>query len=428
MVGEDDRVKGVVRGLVGILAIEEKGGPGSGHRGHRGIPGKRGGSLPGVGGGFLSLPHVAKGMLGDFEVSLSGQSYQGEKDSIDYIAESFLRQHPGSNEGVVKRSAIEMAKRLHRAPEEHWEAGRGSHYIHNHPIGDSVFSVEDLAAIRERGYRTSAIIGGKDKSILIARFPKDIEFPHHSGGWSSYREHDEFLKRAGINIRRESFKDAKSLQILLEDIISTTKELSLRLKGGPGSGHRGHSGRPGKRGGSVSGVGRSTLSPRDYVGALPESQREAVVNYTASGYKEVNKHLRKGTEATDETLGIVAELDQVMLSAPPITNATLYRALGSSPEELGMVVGDIYQDDAFVSTTKSSAYMYKELSRLPTRATIKLPKRTRSSVQGIAAHYLSKKKVEQEILLARGTRFLVKSISKQGKYNHVTLEVLTDVQ
>lgn len=32
------------------MIIRFKGGPGSGHRGHRGIPGKRGGSLPGKGG------------------------------------------------------------------------------------------------------------------------------------------------------------------------------------------------------------------------------------------------------------------------------------------------------------------------------------------------------------------------------------------
>lgn len=31
--------------------VEEKGGPGSGHRGHSGRPGKRGGSAPGSGGG-----------------------------------------------------------------------------------------------------------------------------------------------------------------------------------------------------------------------------------------------------------------------------------------------------------------------------------------------------------------------------------------
>ena len=32
-------------------------------------------------------------------------------------------------------------------------------------------------------------------------------------------------------------------------------KLTLRLKGGPGSGHHGHSGRPGKRGGSLPGAG-----------------------------------------------------------------------------------------------------------------------------------------------------------------------------
>ena len=33
-----------------------------------------------------------------------------------------------------------------------------------------------------------------------------------------------------------------------------TLQLTLRLKGGPGSGHRGHAGRPGSVGGSVPGA------------------------------------------------------------------------------------------------------------------------------------------------------------------------------
>ncbi len=36
------------------------------------------------------------------------------------------------------------------------------------------------------------------------------------------------------------------------------KTLANKLKGGPGSGHFGHGGRPGQRGGSSSGIGRST--------------------------------------------------------------------------------------------------------------------------------------------------------------------------
>ena len=34
---------------------DEKGGPGSGHYGHAGRPGKRGGSVPGKGGGGLEV-------------------------------------------------------------------------------------------------------------------------------------------------------------------------------------------------------------------------------------------------------------------------------------------------------------------------------------------------------------------------------------
>jgi len=42
---------------VKTIGIEKKGGPGSGHHGHSGRPGKRGGSLPGTGNGFVRVFH-----------------------------------------------------------------------------------------------------------------------------------------------------------------------------------------------------------------------------------------------------------------------------------------------------------------------------------------------------------------------------------
>lgn len=60
------------------LTVRLKGGPGSGHRGHSGRPGKRGGSSPGRGGavGGSSPP---KGWL----VTPKGWSFLGEADDAD---------------------------------------------------------------------------------------------------------------------------------------------------------------------------------------------------------------------------------------------------------------------------------------------------------------------------------------------------------
>jgi len=53
-----------------------KGGPGSGHRGHRGIPGKRGGSLPGVGGGIaLDFGKGSEGYTRAGTVEIDGKKF-----------------------------------------------------------------------------------------------------------------------------------------------------------------------------------------------------------------------------------------------------------------------------------------------------------------------------------------------------------------
>lgn len=209
--------------------------------------------------------------------------------------------------------------------------------------------------------------------------------------------------------------------------------LGLTEKGGPGSGHWGHRGRKGKRGGSArSGAGapapRSTLSQKDYVTSLPNAQEEAVRDYVEGDYKPINAYLRAGTESDEmDVRAAVKGIDVAMASAPPLTTATLYRGLAKPPAEMGMKVGEVWRDDGFTSTTKSSRYMYEELSGLKTRARIKLPKKIRSDIRGLEIFRMGlrkQRKNEQEILLARGTSFKVVSIEKSGKYTDVVLEVV----
>lgn len=52
-------------------------------------------------------------------------------------------------------------------------------------------------------------------------------------------------------------------------------KLTVRLKGGPGSGHYGHRGRPGKKGGSVAGIGVGSMYSRlDIKAEEQRAQRE----------------------------------------------------------------------------------------------------------------------------------------------------------
>lgn len=205
-----------------------------------------------------------------------------------------------------------------------------------------------------------------------------------------------------------------------------------REMGSRRSGNWGHRGRPGKRGGSArrgAAAPRSTLSQKDYMTSLPSTQEEAVSDYVISAYKPINAYLRAGTESDQMDVRAAVEgIDAAMDSVPPLTSATLYRAMAVSPAEMGMKVDDIWQDEGFMSTTKSSRYLYTELSDLKTRVRIKLPKKIRADVRGLEIFRMGlrkQRKNEQEILLDRGTSFKVVSINeKGGGYTDVLLEVI----
>jgi len=205
-------------------------------------------------------------------------------------------------------------------------------------------------------------------------------------------------------------------------------------KGGPGSGHWGHKGRKGERGGSAPSGAAATTAPRsvssqkDYVTSLPKSQMQAVRGYVMGDYKDINAHLREGIDSEEmDVRAAIESMDAAMASAPPLKNATLYRAMVKSPDEIGMSVGEVWQDKGFTSTTKSAAYMYKELADLKTRVQIKLPKKVRQSVRGLEVFNMDlpkRQKKEQEILLDRSTSFSIRSIEKAGMYTNVVMEIV----
>ncbi|CAB4172999.1 Phage portal protein, HK97 [uncultured Caudovirales phage] len=148
--------------------------------------------------------------------------------------------------------------------------------------------------------------------------------------------------------------------------------------------------------------------------------KEAVNNYSQSGYNELNAQLRKNSTPTKDSLyavasfeakeaAMVAALDAVTRcdkrDPPP---ATVYRGSGEKVmmqiDKLG--VGDTFVDHGFMSTStrRAAAESFgggKVMMRISTR-------------QGISIKAWSSHKNEEEVLLPRGSRFKVKT--KEWRY------------
>lgn len=86
---------------VKVVRVVLKGGPGSGHHGHRGIPGKRGGSLPGKGGSAPS----------DRRATYFAMSWEEFQDAVAEKARTFLVEEAGFKpKDIIKVTAIPQPK------------------------------------------------------------------------------------------------------------------------------------------------------------------------------------------------------------------------------------------------------------------------------------------------------------------------------
>lgn len=151
----------------------------------------------------------------------------------------------------------------------------------------------------------------------------------------------------------------------------------------------------------------SRLSQQEYVTSLSAVDVAAVYEYTFSGYKQLNKELRAG----DTTNPGIAVLDAVLDSAPAVSQKKVYRALFATPGEINMAVGDIYTDNAYMSTTKSSKVMY--MLAAPTRVTIKVPPGT----PGLDVSGISYKRHEEEILFGRDSQMRILKIQYSEEFD-----------
>lgn len=201
-------------------------------------------------------------------------------------------------------------------------------------------------------------------------------------------------------------------------------------KGGPGSGHFGHSGRPGKVGGSMpsGGVSFQITSPEDYstfydeysywLSSLSDMEKRALDNYTSSGYITINDHLRHNTDVyANVSRDISALRDAIDRSSVP-NNIIVYRGVRQPfLDSLRARVGDVFTDAGFVSTTfdkdlavgRSYRQGYIEL---------RVPQGTRGGIGSFS---------ESELILQSGTKFRIVSVDSDYVLDSSVVKIVAEV-
>jgi len=236
--------------------------------------------------------------------------------------------------------------------------------------------------------------------------------------------------------------------------------LTIRLKGGSGSGNFGHAGREGEVGGSASGDGGKLFNELDdesyaqFVhgtynvikywgdpGTVDNDEFgknfDALAKYKGYGYKSINKALREGKPPTktakliqdtisgDASGYVYDTIDGKVVNYTKAPEDMLaYRALGDSKAVRSMEFkpGQIFKDLGFssVSLRRSGA---ETVSDIKVMMRINIPKGSRGlMLEGLLAIDTG----EYEWLLPMGNRFKVSDVSESGGITLVDMELLNE--
>jgi len=229
-------------------------------------------------------------------------------------------------------------------------------------------------------------------------------------------------------------------------------------KGGPGSGHHGHGGRPGQVGGSaLSGVSFGSFEDADQWGRdhwakvyekLSPNEKSIIQSYAGNAYEEVNDYLRTGDDPdafwVDATLrahgdgdvndwfaGRVSTEDVVSEFTKPLddalergvvpNNVVVYRGIDSGTGA-SFREGQVFKDSAYVSSSllEKQALGFSEKGGYVMR--IKVSKGSHGLYMGGLVN--GEVAREAELLLPRNSKFRITSIRKAGDVYIVDTELL----
>lgn len=121
----------------------------------------------------------------------------------------------------------------------------------------------------------------------------------------------------------------------------------LRFKGGAGSGHYNHAGRPGKIGGSTPGKYSRQLA---YAEGLSPEDRKVVRRYTGGDFTWMNRHMRTGHKTSQSVKDKIITLKRVVDEAPAFGKSTELVRM-TSVDMSNYKIGDTFTERAFSSTS-----------------------------------------------------------------------------
>lgn len=246
--------------LTRITRLQVKGGPGSGHRGHRGIPGQRGGSAPSFSVGFQASRDRRK-LVREFTKTWGTEAgdpfWRADGEETEYVS---LRDLDGKLVGGA--TLYHYVGQVDIASIESHVKGGGREIVEQvvakyHPRSEihctpqanveGFWKKVGFELHKETRWETDWIYTGKSLAAETLVEPKHPPYEVRKDG-------PEEMPYCVYNSATGERVGCTTKEKLNDYLAALHMHMPESEKGGPGSGHHGHRGVPGQRGGSVPGA------------------------------------------------------------------------------------------------------------------------------------------------------------------------------
>lgn len=404
--------------------IRIKGGPGSGHHGHQGRLGQRGGSAPGSGGRVWTGEAVPRGDKSK-RISKLRTGEIGEQFARQALAEKFGVPFVELNQGI-NNAPIDIAGDHHAVEvkaglatngktAQHWRATIGQ------PGKEEAELIKQMTSAEKRAHNVAkeqAILARKNAMLSQMSEDAGVTIKPATVGviLSEDGSRGDVYFVPGFHLRLTWQEYAT------EDYYLGTYDMTTVQKGGPGSGHHGHAGRPGKQGGSLPGGGTTTYADVK----LTQDEYAAIRGYTGYDSETINRQLGSGVLSTAKPLGLpsiaekVHNIDNAIAKMPPVReDKKLYSLFDASSliREDDLQVGKLIHRKGYTSTTDFEGGV-RTPGNNPTNSAVlvlNVPKGT-TNVAPISA--LSQHPGESEWLVGRGLKYKITNIEAPHSSNY----------
>lgn len=355
--------------------------------------------------GSFAMAMIKEGKHSDFEIAEATKAHFGTKTDLKSIAWYKNKMKQDTPEWKAKQAAKKAAQAANN--DKITEAGKKPmnaeqlNYQHVQQQSKQPFFVKLYSSTK--GYHYVKIKNGPmDSSQYVTAAISNIVQAKNPG--SSI----QFVKpfSTAYPAPKEGFQDFELSDFQLKEIDSQAHQLAAK-KAAEQAAQAAKAAEEAKQKAEKQKLTAKSYATTKMSVPLTAPQQKSLEGYTDGEYKSLNYNLRSGKPLSSYQAQLAFNIDAAMKNSRFPEDTFVYRGVGNAEAFFGPQVtkGTIVIDNGFISTSKHYSTGFADSKNLVARINVKKGSR------GIDVSSFSLHPLEDEIILPRGSMFIVKSVT-----------------